>query len=50
MLESIKKIAEKILNKDEMDGLSLGISISDGCIGEKITSTLKRLFKREEPC
>lgn len=49
MLEAIKKIARKVFGNDDegyIDGISMGISVSDGCIGEK----LMKFIKREEPC
>lgn len=46
----IDSIAKKIFGKDE-DYLEFSISeTSDGCLGEEIIASIKKLFKKEEPC
>jgi len=50
MLESIKKIAKKILGEEATEELEVSVAVSDGCKGEETYAKIIEKIKGDEPC
>jgi len=50
MLESIRKIAKKILGEEGAEELEVSVAVSDGCKGEESYAKIIEKIKGDEPC